>query len=68
MQPAEFREMSDQELASKEMELVETLMLLRLRHRTNQIESTAKLASTRRDLARLKTIQRERAGAASGGA
>jgi large subunit ribosomal protein L29 len=60
MEPSELRENSDEELAVKERELKESLFLLRLRHRTNQLESSARLAQTRRDIARIKTIQRAR--------
>jgi len=56
--------MTDQELDSKEIELVETMALLRLRHKTNQLDSTARLQHARRDFARLKTIQRQRAAGA----
>lgn len=61
MRASEIREMSPDEIAAKEVELVETLALLRLRHKTNQLESTARLGQARRDLARVKTIQRQRA-------
>lgn len=64
MRAAEIREMTEQELDSKEIELIETLAVLRLRHKTNQLESTARLQETRRDLARLKTIRRQRAAVA----
>lgn len=60
MEPKELRENSDEELAVKERELKESLFLLRLRHKTNQLESSARLAQTRRDIARIKTIQRAR--------
>jgi large subunit ribosomal protein L29 len=60
MEPSELRENSDEELAVKERELNESLFLLRLRHKTNQLESSARLAQTRRDIARIKTIQRAR--------
>ena len=60
MEPKDLRENSDEELAMKERELKESLFLLRLRHRTNQLESPARLAQSRRDLARIKTIQRQR--------
>jgi ribosomal protein L29 len=56
--------MTEQELDSKEIELIETLAVLRLRHKTNQLESTARLQETRRDLARLKTIRRQRTAVA----
>jgi len=64
MRAAEIREMTEQELDSKEIELIETLAVLRLRHKTNQLESTARLQETRRDLARLKTIRRQRTAVA----
>ncbi|MGD0946365.1 MAG: 50S ribosomal protein L29 [Candidatus Binatia bacterium] len=60
MQASELRENSDEELAMKERELKESLFLLRLRQKTNQLESSARLAQTRRDIARIKTIQRAR--------
>ncbi len=60
MEPSELRENSDEELAVKERELKESLFLLRLRHKTNQLDSSARLAQTRRDIARIKTIQRAR--------
>lgn len=61
MRPKEARDMSDEELAVKERELQESLFLLRLRHRTNQLESPARLVQTRRDIARVKTVRSERA-------
>ncbi len=60
MEPKDLRENSDEELVVKERELKESLFLLRLRHKTNQLESSARLAQTRRDIARIKTIQRAR--------
>ena len=56
-----FRDLSDQELEVKERELQEALFRLRLRRGTNQLESPAALIQTRRDIARIKTIQGERA-------
>ena len=63
---SELRDASDDELAVKEHELTESLFFLRLRHGTNQLESSARLVQTRRDLARVKTIRRERERAAKG--
>jgi large subunit ribosomal protein L29 len=60
MEPKDVRESSDDELGVKERELTEALFMLRLRHKTNQLESTARLTQTRRDIARVKTIRRER--------
>ena len=61
MQASELRECSDEELAVKERELKESLFLMRLRHGTNQLESPVRMRHTRRDLARIKTLQRARA-------
>jgi large subunit ribosomal protein L29 len=60
MEASELRENSDEELAVKERELKESLFLLRLRQKTNQLESSSRLVQTRRDIARIKTIQRAR--------
>ena len=59
-----LRDLSDQELEVKEQELRETLFHFRLRRGINQLESPAALLRTRRDIARIKTIQTERARAA----
>jgi len=60
MELKDIRESSEDELGMKERDLTETLFLLRLRHKTNQLESPARLAQARRDIARIKTIRRER--------
>ncbi len=60
-----LRDLSDQELDVKEQELRETLFHFRLRRGVNQLESPAALLRTRRDIARIKTIQAERARAAA---
>jgi large subunit ribosomal protein L29 len=64
MQAKELRDLSDVELEVKERELQEALFRFRLRRGTNQLESPAALIATRRDIARIKTIQGERARAA----
>ncbi len=61
MPAREFREMSDQELAAKLHELQEALFHLRLRRGTGRLESPAQLMKNRRDIARVLTVQRERA-------
>jgi large subunit ribosomal protein L29 len=65
MSAKELRDLSDQELDVKEHELRETLFHFRLRRGVNQLESPAALLRTRRDIARIKTIQAERARAAA---
>ena len=61
MQGKEVRDLSDQELAVKEQDLRETLFRFRLRRGTKQLDSPAALQRARRDLARVKTVQGERA-------
>jgi large subunit ribosomal protein L29 len=56
----ELRDCSLEELAVKEREFKESLFRLRLRHGTNQLDSPALLARTRRNIARVKTLQRAR--------
>ena len=60
MEAKDVREFSDDELRVKLTELRESLFLLRLRQGTNQLESPAKLRQTRRDIARVLTVQRSR--------
>jgi len=60
MRPSEVRDLSDQELETKERELREELFRLRLRQRTAQLEQTHKLVHVRRDIARIQTIRRQR--------
>jgi large subunit ribosomal protein L29 len=60
MQAKTLRDLSDQELRVREAELREALFRLRVRRGTNQLQSSAALTQTRRDIARIKTIQAER--------
>ena len=60
MKASEVRELSDDELSQKGQELVEELFNLRFQLATNQIENVGRLSAVRRDIARVKTIQRER--------
>lgn len=59
-QTAELRDLSVEDLRQRERELDETLFRMRLQKATAQLESSAKLQTTRRDLARIKTILREK--------
>jgi large subunit ribosomal protein L29 len=60
MKPAEVRELSLEELEHKEQDLREELFNLTIQHATGQLENTARLVDVKRDIARLRTIQRER--------
>ena len=64
MKPQEVRDLSDHELATKERELLEELFHLRLRRATSQLPNPMKVRETKRDLARVKTVLRQRGGAA----
>ena len=63
MKAKELRQWSPEELRNKENELVDQLFAFRLQKVTGQVESPAKLRQTRRDLARVLTVLRERQGA-----
>ena len=60
MKPAEVREMSTDELQGREQELHDQLFRLRIQKSMGQLEAPAKMVTLRRDLARNKTILRER--------
>lgn len=65
MKPSEVREKNVQELKRLENDLAEELFRLRLKAATGQLEKTANLRKVRKDLARVKTIRREKHGTAS---
>src|SRR5689334_20468547 len=56
----ELREKDQGSLVSMEKELTESLFAARLQKRTGQLENVGKIAQTKRDLARVKTILRAR--------
>ena len=60
MKIKEIREMSAEQLAEKLMELKKDLFNLRLQHATNQLDSPSKIADVKKDIAKIKTVQRER--------
>lgn len=60
MEPKQLREMSTDELAQKRGELREEIFHLKLRRATSRLENPMKLRQTKRDLARVETIIRER--------
>jgi large subunit ribosomal protein L29 len=55
-----FREMKPSELEMQERELSEQIFRLRFQLASGQAESLKKLREARRDLARVKTLLRER--------
>jgi large subunit ribosomal protein L29 len=62
MKIKEVKDLSNDELKQKEGALAEELFKLRLRHTSGQLESPAMLGKIRRDIARIKTVLREREG------
>jgi len=60
MKIAELRDLSDDELVVRERELVDEIFHLRLRRATAQLSNPMKLRESRRSLARVKTLLRER--------
>jgi large subunit ribosomal protein L29 len=61
MKAAKWREMSDEELEQKARELGEELFNLRFQLSMGVAKNPARVAIARRDLARARTILRERA-------
>ena len=64
----EIREMSDADIHARVAELEEERFRLRFRAATEPLENPLRLRTIRRDIARLKTILRERQLATTGGA
>ncbi len=60
-----IRELTDEEIREEVRQAEDELFRLRFRKAYQELESSAVLRERRRDLARLKTIQRERELAAS---
>ena len=60
MKVAEIRELGVEDLRVREKDLDDQLFRLRIQKSMGQLEAPAKLRTLRRDLARVKTILRER--------
>lgn len=60
MKLSEIREKSVAELNEELIALKEELFRLRFQHATNQLENPLKLRTVKREIARVKTIIRER--------
>ena len=61
MKAAELRDLGADELNAKERDLVDQLFRMRIQKSMGQLEAPAKLRDVRRDLARIKTILRQKA-------
>jgi large subunit ribosomal protein L29 len=62
MKPAKVREMGPEELRTKVIELQEQLFRLRVQKSIGQLDNAIKLRETRRDIARVETVLKEKQG------
>ena len=60
MKANEIRKMSAAELDAKLVELKKNLFMLRMQHATNQLDNPLQIAVVKKDIARIKTIIREK--------
>ncbi len=60
MKARELRELAEDELNRREEELKDQLFKLRAQKAIGQLENTMKMKNIRREIARIKTILRER--------
>jgi large subunit ribosomal protein L29 len=56
----EFKELSEAELRQKEKEVTEEYFNLKFQHATGQLENTERLPQVRKNLARVKTLLRQK--------
>jgi large subunit ribosomal protein L29 len=63
----ELRELEPKELRARATELEQTIFELRNKHSTGVLDSTAELSKTKREIARILTVAREKEIAASRG-
>ena len=61
MKTKDLRLLSEGELLEKEKQLSEELFNLRFQHATGQLENVMRVPQVKRDMARVKTILREKA-------
>ena len=60
MKAIELRAMSVADLEAKVNDLKKDLFFLRMQHATNQLDNPVKIAAVKKDIARIKTIIREK--------
>jgi large subunit ribosomal protein L29 len=68
MQAKELRDLSTEDLNQKRAELREEIGHLKLKRATSRLENPMKLRATKRDLARIETVLRQKALEAGKGA
>jgi large subunit ribosomal protein L29 len=59
MKLRELKELSGDELETKEAELKDQLFKLRFQHATGQLDNPLKVKNIRKDIARIKTLLKE---------
>ena len=60
MKAKEIKNLSVEELTKKLDDLKKDLFMLRMQHATNQLENPMQIATVKKDIARVKTIIREK--------
>ena len=60
MKANEIRSLSVSELEAKLVDLKKDLFMLRMQHATNHLDNPMKISAVRRDIARVKTVLREK--------
>ena len=60
MKANEIRSMSVDELNTKLADLKKDLFMLRMQHATNHLDNPIKISNVRRDIARVKTVLRQK--------
>ena len=60
MKASEIRKMNVEQLNEKLTSLKKDLFMLRMQHATNQLDNPMQIAAVKKDIARVKTIIREK--------
>ena len=60
MKAEEIRSLSENELNEKLADMKKDLFMLRMQHATNHLDNPLKIPALRRDIARVKTVLREK--------
>ena len=60
MKPAEYRGMSDEQLDLSRKDVVKNIFHLRFQSATERLETPSQIKKAKRQIARIKTIQRQR--------
>ncbi len=64
MKVAELRDLDTDELGAKERDLADQLFRMRIQKSMGQLEAPTRMRTVRRDLARIKTVIRQKQGVA----